>query len=387
MILSSQLTPAQRSYLDLLRCVAAGLVVFGHAGQHFLQGSFIASGRPQGFGVMLFFLISGFLISTSAFQKIGDPSYGFSEFAIDRFARIYACYIPALILLPAIDTLMLASPDYQWRSSFNLRTWVANFLMLQDFPVFQVLRRLGVPDQPWFVSSFGSARPFWTICIEWWIYMSFGTALFLVLRSRERRWFVLPMLVLFLIEPFYYFVGGVDDCLAILWLLGMAASLLFLRLPSLIAASPTWLSRRWPSVAVAVAGFGLLCMSGRVFAREYRSVNELEFGLFVFLFVFGLLFALAATQRPMPHLVEQIVSFIAAYSYSLYLTHFTVMELLAVWYPHHDDDRSLFWGSVALANLFAIGFYFLFERHYKWLARWLKAVLRAERTIPVTGRV
>jgi peptidoglycan/LPS O-acetylase OafA/YrhL len=386
MILSSPLTAAQRSYLDLLRAVAALLVVVGHSGQHFLQGSFVASGQPQGFGVMLFFLISGFLISTSAFQRIVDPNYRLADFAIDRFARIYTCYLPALILLPALDSIVLSSPNYQWGADFNWRSWIGNLFMLQDFPIFEALRRIGV-QRDWFVSSFGSARQFWTICIEWWIYMTFGAALFLVLRPGARRWFALPMLALFAVEPFYYFVGGVDNCLTLLWLLGMMASLLALRLPGGLAArrldgSALWLRR----AAFAAAAFGVLCMIARVFAHDYPGVNELQFGLFASLFVFGLLFACGTTRQAPPRVAARVIGFLAGYSYSLYLTHFTIMELLAIWYPDRQHDQLFFWGSIVLTNLFAIAFYALFERHHKRIARWLKMAAYAERPLTVTGR-
>jgi peptidoglycan/LPS O-acetylase OafA/YrhL len=384
MILPPQLTSVQRSYLDLVRFVAALLVVFGHAGQHFLQGGFIANGNPQGLGVLLFFLISGFLISTSALQKQGDPTYDFRDFFIDRFARIYSCYIPALILLPALDSLVLASPDYHWRAAFNWPTWLGNLVMLQDFPGFQVLRRLGVHDNRWFISSFGSARQFWTISIEWWIYMSFGATLFLVLRARRLRWYVAALIVVFAIEPLYYFVGGVDDCLTILWLLGMSASLVFLRVPTLAAAMPNVTPRRWLFIFLGVAGLGLISMGGRIYARNYHEVGELQFALFLALVVFGLLFAGGATRAKLPRLLERVIGFAAGYSYSLYLTHFTIMELVAIWDPHHTHDLLFFYGSVVLSNLFAIGFYFLFERHYKSVARFLKTVAHAERPVGAT---
>ncbi len=46
-----------------------------------------------------------------------------------------------------------------------LRGGAAQAVSLQECPLFQILRPLGVPNQPWFFGPFGSGRPFWTISI------------------------------------------------------------------------------------------------------------------------------------------------------------------------------------------------------------------------------
>src|SRR5690606_13013877 len=116
--------------------------------------------------------------------------------------------------------------------------------MLQDYPAFQVRRRLVVPDQAWMVAPFGSARPFWTISIEWWIYMSFGGLMFFIVRrGGEIGAFGLLALALVAIEPLYHFVGGFGQCLTMLWIVGSGAALLFHRFPALRA--------RWPRLADA----------------------------------------------------------------------------------------------------------------------------------------
>ena len=99
MIVPARLTEAQRVYLDFVRAMAAMFVLVGHACIFFLQGNPVSSGGGmQGVGVFIFFLISGFLISLSVFQKHADPHYGFREYFIDRFCRIYTAYVPALFL-------------------------------------------------------------------------------------------------------------------------------------------------------------------------------------------------------------------------------------------------------------------------------------------------
>jgi peptidoglycan/LPS O-acetylase OafA/YrhL len=95
--------------LDLLRAVAAQMVCVGHAIIFFVSGS-----RPQwlpvmqNIGVLIFFLISGFVIAAALSRRSGEPDYGFLRFFVDRFARIYSGLLPALVLILAVDRLTLA---------------------------------------------------------------------------------------------------------------------------------------------------------------------------------------------------------------------------------------------------------------------------------------
>jgi len=374
-----QLNSAQRVYLDLLRGGAAMVVLLGHSAHYFWKGSALAGGAAQALGVIVFFLISGFLISLSVFQKDADRRYAFSNYFIDRFCRIYCVLIPALIFVAVLDGTLLNAPGYEWHRDYNLQTWLGNLLMLQDFPIFQTLRRLGVGDSAWFVSSFGSARPFWTISIEWWIYMLFGAVMLRWLRdSRKLGAIGIVVLALFAIEPVYYVIGGYDQCLGLLWLIGMAASIVYVRLPRIAELLPQFDKRQWFRIFLGIAGAGLVATVGRLFANHFE-LSELQFGVFLAIFVFALLFACGASRLVMPRPVERIAGFVAGYSYSLYLTHHTILEFLSVRLSGELSDAALFWISIAASNIVAIGFWYLFERHHRHLARILKDSLARRR--------
>lgn len=89
--------------IQVLRFVAAGSVVLAHcASGHFLPG--VA-------GVDLFFVISGFIISSMT------PGRRSSDFLVDRFTRIYPIYWLALIpmlLTSRIDVAKLATSITLW---------------------------------------------------------------------------------------------------------------------------------------------------------------------------------------------------------------------------------------------------------------------------------
>jgi peptidoglycan/LPS O-acetylase OafA/YrhL len=376
-----QLNSAQRVFLDLLRGGGAVIVLLGHSAHYFWQGSALATGTAQALGVFIFFLISGFLISLSVFQKFPDRHYGFSDYFIDRFCRIYCVFVPALIFVAVVDGMVLNEPGYEWQRDYNPQTWLANLFMLQDFPVFQTLRRLGFHDNAWFVSSFGSARPFWTISIEWWIYMLFGWVMLRWLRDGYKFGALgILALVLVAIEPLYYLVGGFDQCLGLLWLIGMAASILYLRLPQIAEQFPQFDESRRRRLFLIVAGAALLAMAGRLFAN-HAVITELQFGVFLAIFLFALLFACGASRRIVPKAVERSVGFVAGYSYSLYLTHHTILEFLSIRLSGVVGNAAIFWIAIAASNVVAIGFWYLFERHHRHLARILRDSLAKRRRV------
>src|SRR3954467_5806816 len=96
----AELSPAQTVYLDFVRALGAVMVLLGHAAHYFLPGTLLTSeGRIQQLGVYIFFFISGFLISLSVLQKLEDRRYGFGDYFIDRFCRIYSAFLPALVFV------------------------------------------------------------------------------------------------------------------------------------------------------------------------------------------------------------------------------------------------------------------------------------------------
>jgi peptidoglycan/LPS O-acetylase OafA/YrhL len=376
---SAVLSPAQRLYLDVLRAGAAMMVLFGHTAHFFLPHSFLGAGWVQGLGVYLFFLISGFLISLSVFERRHNPHYGFRAYFIDRFCRIYSAFLPALVLVVVLDSFVHTSPVYEWRRDYTPQDWIGNLLMLQDFPIFQILRRLGAPDSDWFIGPFGSARPFWTISIEWWIYMLFGGVVLIWLRRTKPIGRIgLLLLAVAAIEPAYHFVGGYDQCLTFLWIAGMGASLLWLRLPALANQSPGLTRSRLLGIALIVAVASVGAIAGRLLANHSEMI-ELQFGIFLGTFVFAMFFFLGLASIHVSPLLERLVGFIASYSYSLYLTHYSLLEFLAIRLAPGSDGGATFWLAIGAANIVAVVFWYLFERHYRQLARLIKQHLARRR--------
>lgn len=123
--------------LDLLRAIAAQSVCVGHGLVFFSVGEWA---RPpyfpyiQNIGVLLFFVMSGFLIAATLIQNSSRPGYTFVRYLIDQFARIYSGLVPALTFVVVVDwiTLHLASAPTIARY-YNFKALVANLSMLECY--------------------------------------------------------------------------------------------------------------------------------------------------------------------------------------------------------------------------------------------------------------
>lgn len=78
--------PKYRADIDGLRAIAVLSVVGFHAFPNWVKGGFI--------GVDIFFVISGFLISTIIFENLARDSFSFLGFYSRRLKRIF----PALLV-------------------------------------------------------------------------------------------------------------------------------------------------------------------------------------------------------------------------------------------------------------------------------------------------
>jgi peptidoglycan/LPS O-acetylase OafA/YrhL len=97
--LRQRLTPHKLGYrpdIDGLRAVAVGLVVLFHAWPKWVRSGFI--------GVDIFFVISGFLITSIILQDLKAGRFSIREFYVRRIKRIF----------PALVTVVLATLAFGW---------------------------------------------------------------------------------------------------------------------------------------------------------------------------------------------------------------------------------------------------------------------------------
>jgi len=94
-----------RADIDGLRALAIVLVVIYHAFPNILPGGFI--------GVDVFFVISGYLISTIIYEHLEKGDFSFSNFYLRRIKRIFPALLTVLMTCFAIGWFTLLADEYK----------------------------------------------------------------------------------------------------------------------------------------------------------------------------------------------------------------------------------------------------------------------------------
>ena len=175
-------------FLNLVRLCACELVVVGHFLTRYqpIPGAdlFTLGSTVGGVAVLLFFVLSGLLISYSLHNKLDNPGYRFRSFFIDRFSRIYSGLLPALAVGTVIAVIIYTTNYSYFTQLCTMQSTPSplNFVLTagmleQRFPIslFNALPlALGVSFAIPNVTPFGFNGILWTLVLEWWMYMVFG---------------------------------------------------------------------------------------------------------------------------------------------------------------------------------------------------------------------
>lgn len=324
--------------LDLMRAVAAQIVCVGHA----INLSGAGYTYLPNVGVLLFFLLSGFLIAhTLSTKSARSDEYGLLAFGIERFSRIYTAFLPALLMIAAADVFLKSIGMPLPGDPTDLKTFLGNLTMRQG------------PSIP----TFGSAGHLTSIAVEFHIYFFVG-AMFFMLKGRNAI-VCFAVALIFARIPLHYLtnIPGTDRTLFAAWLAGFAVYY--------IAASVT-------ANLIVPAALGFVLSAGHWIAN--RSANDYDLSNYPAL-ALAFMFLVLGTQRT--HLlnasVERIIRFAADYSFSLFLVHMTIAKIVMLM-PSPPLVRITL--AIAASNIVAIGLAYAFERHYRRVAEHLKALLR-----------
>jgi len=98
-------TPKYRPDIDGLRAISILAVVAFHAFPNWVRGGFI--------GVDVFFVISGYLISTGILENLEKGTFSFSQFYARRIKRIFPALIVILLVCFIIGWFVLLADEYK----------------------------------------------------------------------------------------------------------------------------------------------------------------------------------------------------------------------------------------------------------------------------------
>jgi peptidoglycan/LPS O-acetylase OafA/YrhL len=352
-------------WLDALRIIATLTVVASHvAYPRFTYGTYqwIRDLNLGSDAVILFFVISGLVIAKAAERDSTLPLYAFN-----RATRIYSVMIPALLLTWAFDHTGLAIDSSAYPAEF-----------FEPLPLETFLWRGLTFSNEWIIADpvrLGSNGPLWSLSYEVAYYALFGVLVFL---TGARR-LVCAVLLALLVGPNVLLL--IPAWLMGVWLwrlirtdagprLSHRTVLILAILPPVLYGLALWL---------ALPPF-LQRLTEDLFSTAVPSLALRFSNEFLWNGLIGVLFTLHlfAMSRLLTDWRRgaSAIRWCAQASFSVYVTHYPVLQLMDAILPADASGRALWLMLGALAV--GLAFAQVFERP---LDRW-RQLLRPTQSVP-----
>lgn len=139
--------------------------------------------------VLVFFVLSGFLIAGPGLDRVRSSTFSPTSYAIDRFTRIYVTAFPAMLLTLGAD--WVGRTLFPWTGFYdgtNDQLWEHLGGRFSD-SIGDLLSNLAML-QPTRAATLGSNTPLWSLSLEVWFYVWFGVVAW-ALQSRRPSSFLL----------------------------------------------------------------------------------------------------------------------------------------------------------------------------------------------------
>ncbi|MGI4842607.1 MAG: acyltransferase family protein [Janthinobacterium lividum] len=318
--------------------------------------------------VVIFFLLSGWLVGGSLLNKLGEPNCMIS-YAIDRLTRMWIVLVPAFVLTLAIGTItQTVDPgriSYAPDNEYSWSTFWGNLFGLQG---------MAVP-------RFGGNFSLWSLANEMWYYALFPLLLLPVIAQRGitkvaglAACALIGYLLLF--DLMLYFL---------IWLLGV----LFSRIRIEMGRAARFV------LIIVILGLA-------VHFRLSGSIGTLVAATFTEDLLFSVLFLclLSSLQFPadrarMGNRLAKLAGLLAPFSFTLYVIHYPLIHLAEFLHGpagtqtlSTSDPASLLVYAALFAAIvvFAYLFHLPFEAHTYRLRRFVKRMVIAPAAEPYYSR-
>lgn len=348
-------------WLDWLRFAAAFAVLVCHARgenwtawgnleEHYknrISWLFFAVTRPGLEAVVVFFVLSGFLVGGKAIEKIKQGVFQIKAYVFDRVSRIYVPLLPALLFTTAITM--------HCGKKVSLLELFGNVLGVQGL----------------FCGSFAGNAPLWSLSYEIWFYLLAAfVALSFNSSHRTRSIALLGATLSFVVFTKF------DASLLFCWSLGAISYTLLLK-------DFSW---RWLlfGVVLSLAGCGLSQVLSDSISVDFKISGWLvpSRPVATLILSLGLAFIVPFLAQLQPNssrliYLDSIGTKLAGFSYTLYLTHY---PLLRLWdsYMHERfavlDFHTFFWFGLKIGSclLTAWLLYLPFEAQTERVRNWMR---------------
>lgn len=325
------------AHLNMLRAVAAFAVLLGHwrnlffvdwpdvRGKNFVLEVFYFLTKFGHEAVVVFFVLSGYLIGRSVVRAIRDGKWSVKHYAFHRLIRLELVLLPALILCWMWDMAGLRlfphSPIYMGTSGitillYKIPEWISLPTFLGNAAFLQTI----------LVTPFGSDAPLWSLANEFWYYVLFPCMVMALLPQfgKVKRLLSASLLIATALFIGKWMFGGF-----FIWLLGVA--LIFL--PGLRR-----LRGAWYLAFFALSGF-LVFAQLLLTADPRKMEGKIDTDYIIGPLVAILLYALLHAPHHAGKTYEKFAKRTAGFSYTLYLTHLPLLVFCAAWMRRREQPN------------------------------------------------
>jgi peptidoglycan/LPS O-acetylase OafA/YrhL len=351
------------AFLDTLRFLAANLVMVSHILLVFFDNQLTYQGR--GVAVIILFVLSGFLITRSLLYRAKKPGAHMAEFLADRVARIMTPFVPVLLIIALLNATVIHTHWSLDGLSTGFFALLGNLFLLFDYPLFQLLDIAHV-DVWWRIRPYNTAEPFWTVAIEFWIYIAASVLVFgVLLREKIRPSYLWALALISVPVVIWNAADGAGKSLSLVWIVGGLAGFLVVYMGADSKAA------RSKSLAMCLLLFGAAALAARIVKLGFDPY-DLQTAFLLIVMFFGIFLRLnqAASVWRMP---AALAKFFASYSYSLYLVHNTILVLVFENTVGLPKAVSIGIG-VVLAHAAALLLYHSFEKHHRAVGTYLRPI-------------
>ncbi len=304
--------------VDGLRAIAVLAVMFFHIDPIFLPGGFS--------GVDIFFVISGYVVSSSLARESIDSFFRFTiNFYARRVVRIFPALILCLVVVSIVTTLFIPS---SWLSQTNYKTALAAFFGVSNFAL--ILYTDG------YFSPRVEFNPFthtWSLGVEEQFYVVFPLVMFIWLKFRERKgilgfianWLLASLLVVSLFYSWFETSASPDKAFYLLpsrfWELACGALLFKLHSKSKLLPKTTFDQKACLLLGAFLVAMGLIFSDDKSFPFPWALLSVVGT-----LFLICGVFESKSAGKPLIQCIleNSIMVRIGKISFSLYLWHWPV---------------------------------------------------------------
>ncbi|WP_456363447.1 acyltransferase family protein [Priestia aryabhattai] len=285
--------------LDLMRFASAVVVFLYHF--HFQLPGYQA--------VMIFFVLSGYFISTSVIKTLDKGVWSWREYLIKRCIRLWIVLIPALILTYGWALLQthLFGRTSLFSGVLNVKTFIGNLFFTQDILVVQ----------------YGLNGPLWSLTYEFWYYILFPCGLLIFYsKSKLSRGVYLTIFV-----AISLFVGKQIMLYFIMWLLGAGIAVIK---PSKIKS---WFINHFILLILLATAVGSTKGLYSFYDKQFNWMNpyfipdlsvSIAFSLLIY-WIISIYGSVIANKKLIFN------KKLAGFSYTLYLVHYPLLYFWNAW--------------------------------------------------------